>query len=999
VLYELLGGSHPFGRETPADALAAILTREPTDLGHLRPELPPALVRVVSRCLEKEPWKRFATAQELVEELEQSLLEDAEPAPAVAGPEFLSREEEAPEEGPVFVARDQELGKLGESLAQALSNQGRVLFVTGDAGSGKTALVSAFARRAQADYPDLVMVSGKCNAHTGMGDPYLPFREVLSLLTGDVEAVWAAGAISRDHALRLWQVVPDSVRALVDSGPDLIDTFVPGRALISRARSSGVGGRPAWLVKLRQVVERKATLPMPPQQSDLFEQYTRVLQAVSAKHPVLLVLDDLQWADAGSIGLLFHLGRQLRSSRVLITGIYRPSEVALSRGGERHPLGSVVNELKRDFGDVEVELGESGSRAFVDALLDREANDLSESFRETLYRQTGGHPLFTVELLRGMQERGALAREEDRGWIESEDIDWERLPARVEAVIAERIGRLPEDLRRLLTLAAVEGEDFTAEVLARIQDRIDRDTVRLLSTQLDRQHHLVGPRDVRRVDGQQLSLYRFRHILYQKYLYGSLDSPERAYLHEDVANALESLYGGQTMEISGQLARHFEEAGITSKAIEYLQQAGQTATTVSANAEAIAHFERALALLGTLPDTPDRAGQELALQLGLAVPLQATRGYGVPEVLAVSERARELCEQLGDAPQLFQALWHLWTFYATRAEYSAALELAERYLGMADRVGEPLDEAMGHCAMGITQCMLGKLTATLDHMERVIDFYDPAAHAGLGLVYVHDPGIGGRLWSALSRWLLGYPHQGLARARDAIALARRLDMPYQLAFAVSTAGVQVHFMARETNPARAFLEEQSRLAEEAGLGVFKIWAVFYLGFCQVLDGEMEDGIAQMSHVWGLLHSMGWRMHATTFFLTSLAEAYRMSGRHEEGLAAVSQAEAHIAETGERAGEPEIRRLKGDLLLLTPGGEAEAEAEASYVQAITIARELEAKSWELRATTSLARLWQKQGKTEEARKWLADVYGWFTEGFETHDLKDAKSLLDELGRKS
>jgi hypothetical protein len=994
VLYELLGGTHPFGHETPADAVAAILTREPTDLGQLKPELPPALVGVVNRCLQKEPERRYATARELVEELERTLSEEAEPVPSVTGPAFLTPKVGEVAEEPVFVAREDELARLGGDLDRALSGEGRVVFVTGDAGSGKTALVNELTRRAQETHADLVVASGKCNAHTGVGDPYLPFREVLGLLTGDVETLWSAGAITRGHTLRLWQVVPDAVRALVEGGPDLIDTFVPGRALMTRARSSSVGSRPAWLVKLRQIVEQKANLPVPqtPPQSDLFKQYTRVLQTVATDHPVLLVLDDLQWADGGSISLLFHLGRQLRGSRILVVGIYRASEVAQGRGGDRHPLEGVVNELKRDLGDVELELGESGSREFVDALLDVEPNDLGEDFRHTLYRQTGGHPLFAVELLRGMQEQGALGRDEEGRWIEGETLDWETLPARVEAVIRERIARLPEDLRQLLTVAAVEGEDFTAEVLARVQSRKEGEVVQLLSAQLDRQYRLVAARDVRRVNGQQLSLYRFRHILFQKHIYGLLDPPERTYLHKDIGAVLEALYGERAAETAVHLARHYREAGIAAKAVEYLQQAGQNATRASANAEAVAHFREALELLGTQPDTAERAAQELTLQLGLVVPLQAISASSAREVLAPCERARELCERLGDAPQLFQALWHLWTFYATRGEYRTALDLAKRYLGMAARVGEALDEAVGHWAMGITRCPLGELTESREHLESLIAFYEPEKHGSLGLVYVFDPGIGARLWLATDLWLLGYPDQALRRAQEAVQLGRELDQPYQLAFGLS-AGMLTHFMARETRVARRYAEEALRLADKEGFSLQRGWASFNLGFFRVLDGQTEEGIPQMSQAWSLLRDMGWGMHATTFFLNPLAEAFRMGGQVEQGLEIVSQAEAHAAATQERCAEPEIHRIRGELLLLKPG--AEGEAGASFEEAIAIARRLETRSWELRATTSLARLWQKQGKTEKAHDRLSKIYSWFMEGFDTHDLKEAKALLGEL----
>jgi Ni2+-binding GTPase involved in maturation of urease and hydrogenase len=308
---------------------------------------------------------------------------------AYGRPPFLDEGEPQQIEKPIFVAREGELAKLESFLDLALSNQGRVIFVTGEAGSGKTALIQEFTQRAQDAHADLVVASGNCNAHTGIGDPYLPFREVLELLTGDVEGRWAAGAITRDHARRLWNTLPVTAQALVESGPDLIDTFVPGTALVQRAVTSTPGGAD-WLTRLGEFVERKATdrIDTSPQQSDLFEQYTRVLGALARKVPLLIVLDDLQWADLGSINLLFHLGRHLAGSRILIVGAYRPEEVALGRDGARHPLEPVANELQREFGDVLVDLVQAKSREFVEALLDNEPNRLGVPFREMLWCRT-----------------------------------------------------------------------------------------------------------------------------------------------------------------------------------------------------------------------------------------------------------------------------------------------------------------------------------------------------------------------------------------------------------------------------------------------------------------------------------------------------------------------------------------------------------------------------------------------------------------------------------
>jgi predicted ATPase len=379
---------------------------------------------------------------------------------------------------------------------------------------------------------------------------------------------------------------------------------------------------------------------------------------------LLLVLDDLQWADQGSISLLFHLGRQLAGSRTLIVGTYRPEEVAIGRGGERHPLQPLVHELQRYYGDSAIDLDRAEGRGFVDAILDSEPNRLGPSFRELLYRQTGGHPLFTVELLRGLQERGDLLRDDEGRWVEGAALSWETLPARVEAVIAERIGRLAQPLRTVLRVASVEGEQFTAEVVARVRAMDEQDLLGRLSSELDRRHRLVHAQSILRVDGQTLSRYRFQHILFQKYLYRSMDEVERVHLHEQVGIALEAFYGSREDVVAGtdiavQLAMHFRKAGVIEKAIRYLHQAGRRAVRLSAYQEGRIHLDSALRLLMTLPASCERARQELALQLDLRMAWSGAKSHSAVEVKTALTRARELCQQTGDSDRLCQVLGEL----------------------------------------------------------------------------------------------------------------------------------------------------------------------------------------------------------------------------------------------------------------------------------------------------------------------------------------------------
>ncbi len=487
-------------------------------------------------------------------------------------------------------------------LDRALAGQCSVGFVAGEAGAGKTALLDGFAQVAQARYGDLIVATGDCNAQTGAGDPYLPFREVLGLLTGDVDARLAQGRLTEEGAGRLRDFLRLSGESLVESGPDLVGIFVPGGSLLAR-----LGGKLArrlpWVDRMAELVERKEVRRMLQdgglEQSHIFEQYTNVLRAMSAHRPLVLILDDLQWGDAGSIALFFHLARRLGESRVLLVGAYRPDDVALGRGEARHPLDPVLNEVARYFGDVIVDLGHAQERdgaRLTDAFIDAQPNRLDTTFRAALHRHTRGHPLFTLELIRHLQDQGAVRRDGDGYLVTTGAIDWGTLPPRVEGVIAERVGRLPDDLGRILAIAAVEGESFTAEVVARASGTEARDVVRMLGL-LDQRHGLVTPLGTRRLNGRRESSYAFRHNLVQKYVYASLDPVDCSYLHEDVGTALEELYRDHIGEVSVRLVRHFEGAGDDARAADYLRKAGDQALRAFANSEARSHFERARSLL------------------------------------------------------------------------------------------------------------------------------------------------------------------------------------------------------------------------------------------------------------------------------------------------------------------------------------------------------------------------------------------------------------------
>jgi DNA-binding SARP family transcriptional activator/predicted ATPase len=940
--------------------------------------------------------------QQLYEQIREGRLKVSLPVARspdlVASPPCLLEEEGGEMERPVFVARERELAQLNGYLNLAVAGQGRVVFITGEAGSGKTALVQEFTQRAQEAQADLIVASGNCNAHTGIGDPYLPFREVLELLTGDVEARWAAGAITGEHARRLWNTLPATAQALVEAGPDLIDTFVPGNPLVERAAAYASGGAD-WLARLAELVERKATgLVVPsPQQRDLFEQYTRVLQALARNASLVLVLDDLQWADLGSISLLFHLGRQVARSRILILGAYRPEEVALGRDGARHPLEPVVNELQRQFGDITLNVDQAGSREFVEAFLDSEPNRLGQSFREMLFQQTRGNPLFTIELLRGMQERGDVLQDPDGWWVEGPALDWERLPARVEAVIAERIGRLAQPLRAALRVASVEGETFTAEVVAQVQATGERELLARLSGELDRRHRLIRAQSILRIDGQLLSSYRFRHTLYQKYLYSSLDEVERVHLHEQVGTAMEGLYEAQEQitpgaDIAPQLARHFLEARIAEKAVHYLHQAGERAIQLSAYQEALTHLTKGLALLMSLPDSPERDQQELGLQLSIG--LAWKHNWAIPQGKKSINRARELCQQLGKTAQLSRVLGELAVYHYVRAEYQRALEFGSQALSLAEQANDPILVAEGHWYLGFLMFCLGDYTTARDHLEQVTSFYNPEQHHR-SLVFLRgvDAGLSALAYYACCLWCLGYPDQASRKSQEALALARGFDHPFTLADVLCYAGCLFNTTRRDAQALKEDADALIRLSHEkgiAGAGWSGIGMCFQ-GEALAMLGQVQEAIPQIRQGMAVDQSDDVHLHIL-LALRSLAKAQARAGHTQTGLATLAEALTVVEQTGERHWEADLYRLRAEMLLRQGN---ETEAEASLQKAIEVARRQSARSWELRATIDLARLWQKQGRRDEARQVLAEIYGWFTEGFETPDLRQAKALLEEI----
>jgi DNA-binding SARP family transcriptional activator/predicted negative regulator of RcsB-dependent stress response len=905
---------------------------------------------------------------------------------------------------PRFVGRQPELDKLNGFLEKTLAGQGQVALVTGSAGSGKTALVAEFVQRALLAHAGLIPVSGGCNIYTGIGDPYQPFQEILGLLTGDMTAKRSGWSISPQHTRRILALLPAAIQALVEFGPDLIDRVISGPALIDRAQTIPHGGG-ALAAQIKALLEKRkmsvgdARL----KQIDLFEQITRVMQALAQRHPLILVIDDLQWADSGSISLLYHLSQHLVGSRVLIVGAFRPEDLALGRDGGRHPLEPALSEIQRNLGAIQVNLDQSDGLEFVEAYLDSEPNRLGPEFCQTLLHHTSGHPLFTIELLRSLQEGGDLLRDETGRWTEGKHLSWDKLPARAEAVVAERMGRLPLDLRQALEVASVEGEEFTAEVAAEVLSTDEGYLVRQLSEQLDRMHHLVAATQSRRLDGQRISRYRFQNHLFQTYLYDSLDEVERAYFHERVGLALEKYYQERAEEInaiSAQLARHFQRAGDPLKAIQYLRICGKRAEQLSASHEAIAFFGNALALCPEIPDELVRAQTELDLTMALSGQYNATVGIASLETAKLYARARQLCQELGKqiddpkeaAKRLVPALVGLGGHSIHLAKFQLARENYDQAMALAQACGDPEALMLSHWGRGVLMVQVGECISARSHLEQALEIYAAHKLQGSYRVFTLDMVVSCNSWLSWALFFLGYPDQAQQRSAEAVAKARQLSHPLSLAVALTIAAI-LDCLALDWQGALDLAGEAIPIGRKRGFTFWLANALTSHGQALACQGQYQAGMLEMEEGFRIWRASGDEV-GLQGTLIHQADVFRNAGFIEQGMAALAQPIERIKLSGEALEVAEHFRIKGDLLLML-SNENQAEAEACYHQAIEVARQQHAKILELRSTTALSKLLIGQGKRDEARERLRNIYSWFTEGFGTQDLQSASRLLEEL----
>jgi predicted ATPase len=599
--------------------------------------------------------------------------------------------------------------------------------------------------------------------------------------------------------------------------------------------------------------------------------------------------------------------------------------------------------------------------------------------------RTDGVPLFVEELAKMLLESDVLHQEAERYTLTG-PLSAVAIPTTLQDSLMARLDRLPM-IREVAQLGAVLGREFAYEMLralAGVEDALLQDRLaQLVDTELLYQRGRP-PR----------AKYIFKHALVQDAAYASLLKSTRQQYHQRVAQMLEARFPATVATEPELVAHHYTAAGCYAQAIGYWQQAGQRAIQRSANVEAIAHLRQGIELLTTLPETPERIQSELTLQTTLGPALMATRGYAAPEVAATYHRARELCEQAEETPEIFPVLWGMWLLYLGRAEHATARELGEQCLSLARRLDDPALLLEAHLALGDSWFHLGQPSQAHAHFEQSMRIYDPQQHHALAFRYDNaDPGAVCLAFAGLTLWMLGYPDQALERMNEALTLAQNLEHPFTLARVGLYYMTFLHQLRREWQAVSERAETAITVATEQQVALVLAVGPIMRGWALAMQGQGAEGLTQLRQGLDAYRATG-AAFQRPHFLSMLAEVHRSLGQPEAGLTALREALTLVEKTGERYYEAELHRLKGELLLQHAAPEV-SHAETCFQQALDMARRQQAKSLELRAAMSLGRLWQQQGKRQEARALLAGVYDWFTEGFDTAALQEAKALLHAL----
>lgn len=843
-----------------------------------------------------------------------------------------------------FVGRQAEMEQLQRALQQVKAGHGQIVCLVGEAGVGKSRLFLEFKGRSQQG----CLVLETFSVSHGKSFPYLPLIELLKNYFK---------ITVQDDERQSREKVMGKVLALERSLEDLLP----------------------YLFHLLDIRELGSALPdMDPQirRDRTFEAITRLLVRESLNQPIELLFEDLQWLDSETEAFLTFLADRVASVRILLLVNCRPEY--------QHGWGhkSYYTQLRLD------PLEPAESEGLLTALL---GDDPGLIFvKQLVVEKTEGNPFYMEEVVQTLAEENVLLGASGHYRILKTPAAL-HIPTNVQGVLAARMDRLPVAEKTLLQNLAIVGKEFPWSLIRQVVAQPEDELRRLLS-RLEAAEFIYERPAFPEVE------YTFKHALTQEVAGNSLLSEQRTVLHERTAQAIEALYPARLNEFCSELAHHYSLSSNAQKAVEYLHRAGQQAVQRSASLEAIGHLSTALGLLERMPDTTERARQELTLQLSLGPALMAARGYASSEVEATYTRALALCEQVGEKSQIFPALLGLRTYWMQRAVYVTARELGERLLSVAGTAQDPDLLLEAHSALAWTSFFQGELGTAHAHQEQALGLYDPEQHHTHAFVYGLDPGIRGLSLSAWTLSYLGYPDRANERSQQALALARKMSHPFSLALALNVAAA-LHQLRQESQLAQECAEAVITLSTEQGFPFYRAWGTIVKGWARAEQGSVEEGIAQITEGLAAYEATGAEL-GRSYFLALLAAAYGRAGQGQAGLNALTDSLVLADRTGERYFEAELHRLRGALALCHPGGQTQKpadqdEAEACFHKAIAVARHQGAKSLQLRATLNLARLWQRQGKREVARQKLADIYAFFTEGFDTADLQEAKALLGEL----
>jgi class 3 adenylate cyclase/predicted ATPase len=840
-----------------------------------------------------------------------------------------------------LVDREEELELLMRRWHQAKCGDGRVVMIAGEPGIGKSRIVQTVVERL-ADEPH-ARLRYFCSPHH-RNTPLYPFIMQLERKAG----------FRREDTVEQRLDKLEVVLAEADGDTrDVAPLFADLLSIPSSGRYPALNLPPA---RLKQRILA----------AELIQ-----LEGQAARQPVLMVTEDVHWSDPTSLELLDLIIDRVPTLPVLLIVTFRP-EFATPWAGRPQVTLLTLSRLPPQQRVAMIKHVVGGKT-------------LPERIALQIMERTDGVPLFIEELTKAVVESGVLVEAGDR-YTAKGPLPPLAIPTTLQASLLARLDRLAP-VREVAQIAAAIGRQFSHELIsaaARLpQPAVDVALMQLVDAELIFRRGTAPDAE-----------YTFKHALVQDAAYQSLLRNKRHQYHFQIAQALEERFP-EIVEARPQiLAHHYTEADLKAKAIPYWQAAGQKAVQRSANAESIHHLTKGLELVRALPEGPERLQQELALLVALGTPLSATKGFGSPEVGSVYGRARELCRQAGGLRQLFPVLWGLWVFYTARAEHNIARELAQECHRLATDANDPELMIAAHHAFGVTLTSLGEFSSGLQHLEGAIGAYDSARHRSRALI----SGIACRSQAAWSLWFLGRPDQAREKNEEALSLAHKLSHPYSLAQASAFAAM-LHQLLRDRQATVACAEATIALSKEhdfpfwMAMGmILRAWGVAEVNGDREPVFELQEGLAA-------LRATGAEI-MRPYFLALLAELHAEAGRPAEGLTALSEAQTAMEASSERCWEAELRRLKGDLLRKlpdgqSPGSDIQKDAEPCFREALTVARNQGAKSLELRAALRLGRLWQEQGKAAEARNMLDNVQRWFTEGFDTSDLKEAKLLLNEL----